>query len=290
MPSMSQPSPESDLNSAYRHCLDMARGHYENFPVASRLLPKRLRKPVAVIYAFARSADDFADEGDLAVDERLRLLNEYGTWLDELAAGSPPAQPIFIALADVIREHKLDVQLFRDLLTAFRQDVTKTRYANFGEVLDYCRYSANPVGRLLLQLYRLDGDENCAMSDAVCSSLQLINFHQDIHQDASENDRVYLPSDEMLARGITLTHLRECINEDKMREFMHAQNARARELMLRGAPLGRVLPGRMGFELRLTIHGGLRVLDRLDAARDVFTRPRLRYRDWALMLFRAIIK
>lgn len=289
-PPVPQAPSQARLEAAYRYCLDMARTHYENFPVASWLLPKHLRRPVAVIYAFARSADDFADEGDLDEARRLRLLDEYETRLDQIEANKPVDQTIFVALTDVIRTWRLDIQLFRDLLRAFRQDVTKTRYANFDEVLDYCRHSANPVGRLLLQLYRLDNAENSALSDAVCSALQLINFHQDIYQDANENDRVYLPQDELGAAGLSVSCLRERINDAAMREFMHAQNTRARKLMLQGAPLGRVLPGRMGFELRMTIHGGLRVLDRLDAAADVFARPRLRLRDWGIVLVRALLR
>ena len=136
------------LQNAYAECLNMASSHYENFPVASRLLPKHLRKPIAVVYAFARRADDFADEGDLSNDERIQALNDFGDKLDKLERGELVDDSTFIALADVIKQNELPVSLFHDLLTAFKMDVSKTRYANFGEVMEYCRYSANPVGRL----------------------------------------------------------------------------------------------------------------------------------------------
>ncbi|MGH8679283.1 MAG: squalene synthase HpnC, partial [Burkholderiales bacterium] len=174
----------------------MGAKHYENFPVASVLLPKRLRRPVQLIYAFARSADDFADEGELAGETRLSLLRQYVRELDAIEHNSPPQQPLFAELAPMIRAHRLPLQLFRDLLSAFSQDVTKNRYASFGEVMDYCRRSANPIGRLLLHLYGADEPRNLALSDGICSSLQLINFLQDVEIDYHKN-RVYLPQDEM---------------------------------------------------------------------------------------------
>src|SRR5579859_3819438 len=178
----------------------MAENHYENFPVASVLLPSRLRRPVQLIYAFAREADDFADEGDIPASVRLANLSGFGRQLDMIASGATPTSPLFVDLASIIREFQLPVGLFRDLLSAFSQDVVKTRYANFGEVMDYCRRSANPVGRLLLHLYRATDARNLACSDNICSSLQLINFWQDVEIDYHKN-RIYLPADEMAEYG-----------------------------------------------------------------------------------------
>lgn len=279
------------LPDAYAHCLRLARSHYENFPVASVFLPKRLREPISVIYAFARTADDFADEGDLAPEVRLAKLDAYVAGLDAIKNGSAIDDPVFIALKDVMSRHALPAQLFYDLLTAFRMDVTKQRYANYDEVLYYCRHSANPVGRLLLHLYDLATPVNLAHSDAICSALQLINFWQDIGQDYHENNRIYLPQDEMARYDVTEDHLRQSRTDAAMRSLMAMQIERTRCLMLSGAPLGRVLPGRMGFELRLTYHGGLRVLQALESQRDdAFTRPRLKAKDWLAMMWGALAR
>src|SRR5688500_12562321 len=207
----------------------MAVGHYENFPVASLLLPAPLREPVEVIYRFARSADDFADEGDDAPEARLRKLNDYRTQLGQ------PASELFRDVTKIIREHELPVQLFADLLDAFSQDVTKKRYANYAEVLDYCRRSANPVGRLLLHLFKRTTDSELAQSDAICSALQLINFWQDADIDYAKG-RVYLPQDEMAAHGVGERHLVDKICDGAWQALMAFQVSRTRELMLNGAP------------------------------------------------------
>jgi len=278
-----------NLKAAYRHCVALAASHYENFPVASRLLPRRLREPIAVIYAFARTADDYADEGDHAPAERLALLDQYRVQLDATLAGATSADPVFIALRDVIATHQLPPQLFHDLLHAFRSDVTTPRYANFDALLDYCRHSANPVGRLLLHLYGAATPENLQRSDAVCTSLQLINFYQDLAQDIDENNRIYIPLDELARFSVREDEFREHRDSAPLRALLDYQIDRARTMMLSGAPLGNALRGRIGFELRLVIHGGLRVLDRLQQRRDtVFARPRLSRRDWLSVFWKAI--
>ena len=285
--------PDRALERAYADCLASARSHYENFPVASWLLPRALRRPVAVIYAFARQADDIADEGDLAAEARLARLAELDELLDGIAAGVPPttsADPgLALALADVIGRQRLPIGLFRDLLSAFRQDVTQKRYANFGEVMDYCRRSANPVGRLLLHLQGCTDTRDLACSDAICSALQLINFYQDLGQDYAENGRIYLPQDEMQHHGVDESHFRERRTDFGMQQLMRNQYARTFRLLRAGAPLARRLPGRFGFELRLTVLGGRRILERLDQNRtDVFARPRLTRNDWARIVWRAL--
>ena len=266
----------------------MAVQHYENFPVGSLLLPRRFRRPVALIYRFAREADDFADEGDLPAEERLARLAAFRREIGRLEAGHPPALPWFVELGEVMREYRLPADAFRDLLSAFAQDVTKTRYANFGEVLEYCRRSANPVGRLLLHLDGSATPQNMAHSDAICSSLQLINFLQDIAVDYRKG-RIYLPQDEMARFEINERQLAEADVAGNWQAFMTFQVSRTRELLYSGAPLGKALGGRIGMEMRTIIAGGDRILQKISQVRgDVFRRrPVLRALDWPLMLLRA---
>lgn len=278
------------INAAYDHCQNIVKSHYENFPVASLALPKKLRRPISAIYAFARAADDFADEGDLDPAERLQKLQKFDEKLHEIS-NSNPKDPVFIALADAIEKHELPIQLFHDLLTAFKQDVTKKRYASFEEVLEYCRYSANPVGRLLLYLMNAATVENLKQSDAICSALQVINFLQDIEQDYVENNRIYLPQDEMQRLGVNEEHIKCKICDDALRSLIDAQIQHVKKLMLEGAPLGRNLTGRFGFQLRIMINGGWRILQLLDLHKEkCFSRPRLRKIDWLQISWNALMK
>jgi squalene synthase HpnC len=263
--------------------------HYENFPVASFVLPKHLRRAISAIYAFARNADDFADEGDWDSKTRLEKLQDYDDKLDRIAAGKPVDDPVFIALADTIERHDLPLPLFHDLITAFRLDVTKKRYASIDDVWDYCRYSANPVGRLLLHLTKEDSAENLERSDAICSALQLINFLQDIGQDFTENNRIYLPQDDMVRFKISENQLSEKNCNEAMQKLIHQQIRYAREKMLSGKSLGQDMQGRFGFQLRIMINGGLRVLELLDQQQnDCFSRPRLNKADWLRMIWRSL--
>ena len=268
----------------------MAEGHYENFPVASLLLAPHLREPVRVIYRFARSADDIADEGDAADAERLASLSAYRAELQRIAENKAQETALFADLAGVVRERDLPLQPFFDLLEAFSQDVVKRRYASFAEVLDYCRRSANPVGRLMLHLFGRADAESLAHSDAICTSLQLINFWQDVAIDWRKG-RVYLPQDEMAAHGVGEAHIAEQRCDPAWRSLIGLQIERARSMMRFGAPLGRALPGRAGLEIRATIQGGLRILDKLDAANcDMFRRrPVLKWFDWPALLLRALL-
>ena len=263
--------------------------HYENFPVASFLLPAPLRKPVEAIYRFARSADDIADEGFEAPEIRLAQLSVYQGRLTAISAGETPPEPLFRDLAAAIRSHALPISLFHDLLDAFSQDVVKKRYASYAEVLDYCRRSANPVGRLLLHLFKRTSEQELRQSDAICTALQLINFWQDVDVDFTHDDRIYLPQDEMAQFGVTQLHLLEKISDRSWRALMQFQVERARALMLSGAPLGRALPGRVGLEIRATVEGGLKILEKIEkAGYDVFRRrPVLRAFDWPLLLLKA---
>lgn len=263
--------------------------HYENFPVASFALPGRLRAPVKALYAFARTADDFADEGEHLPEWRLARLAEYHAHLHALERGEEVDHPVFQALAPHIRAHHLPYPLFHDLLSAFEQDCTKTRYADFGEVMGYCRRSANPIGRLLLALYGDDDPRHVAMSDGICSALQLINFLQDIAVDWQKG-RVYLPQDEMARFGISERQIAEGRVDALWQQFMKTQIERARKMLQAGAPLGRALPGRIGLEMRLIVLGGARILEKLHASRgDVFRqRPTLTAGDWPTMIWKAL--
>ncbi len=276
------------LRAAYAHCLRIAGGHYENFPVASHALPAALRAPVATVYAFARSADDYADEGDLEAAERLALLAAYDRRVDAIERGETIDDPIFIALADLHRRRALPLQPLRDLLRAFTQDVTRRRYRDEADLLAYCRCSADPVGRLLLHLFGHDAPHDLAQSDAVCTALQLINFLQDIEQDYRESDRIYIPVDEMAHHGVDESHFSTRRTDAAMLALIAAQCTRARQLLERGAPLAWRLPGRIGLELRMVIFAAGRILDRIDQERaDVFRRPRLQRSDWPGILWQA---
>jgi squalene synthase HpnC len=263
--------------------------HYENFPVASLLLPRKLRPAVEAIYAFARSADDLADEGDATPDSRLAALNAYETQLDRIRDGLPIDVPLFQKLAVVIRDYGLTLQPFHDLLSAFKQDVTTMRYATFADLLDYCRRSANPVGALMLALYGQADAINLQQSDAICSALQIINFWQDVAIDWKKG-RIYFPLEDLACFGVTERHLSENANDPAWRALMKFEVERARELMQSGAPLALRLRGRLGWELRLVVQGGLRILEKIEAVDyDVFhRRPQLQKSDWLLMVMRAL--
>ena len=268
--------------------------HYENFPVASWLCPPHLRGAVVAIYHFARTADDLADEGNDTPEQRLAQLAAYRHALNQvtaaqispsgaapaaIAADSPPAPDrpktpgswpeVFAPLATEIQKHALPLNCLHALLDAFEQDVRYTqqgrRYASRAELLDYCAKSANPIGRLLLHLYRVNEADSLAMSDAVCSSLQLINFWQDLSEDLPRG-RLYLPD------GADLS----------------AELAYARALMQQAAPLVHRVPGRAGWELRLVVQGGLRILDKIERTDPWRERPTLVWHDWVIMLWRAL--
>jgi squalene synthase HpnC len=272
--------------------------HYENFPVASWLAPARLRAPIEAIYGFARGADDVADEGDAPECERLAGLAAYAEALDAIEAGRAPA-PRFARIAAAVAEYGLPVPLLRDLIDAFRQDVVKKRYATFDELTDYARRSANPVGRLVLHLFAgtaavpPKGNRGLSpiLSDKICTSLQLINFWQDVALDWRKG-RVYIPQEDLARFGVAEESIAKGVADERWAALMAFECARARRMLVQGAPLGRALPGRMGLEIRATVEGGLAILDRIEAARgDVFRRrPTLTKLDWMKIVFRAIAR
>ncbi len=268
----------------------MSVNHYENFPVGSVLLPKRLRQPVHAIYHFARTADDYADEGNASNEERLASLAGLSQELDIIAAGKTPQTPLMQKLnQEAIQPYSLPLASFYDLLSAFSQDVVTKRYQTFDELVDYCRRSANPVGTLLLHLYGVTGKEHFAMSDAICSALQLINFWQDVAVDWQKN-RVYIPQEDLIQFNVSETNIANGNINDNFRSLLKFECDRARTIMLSGAPLGRYLKGRIGFELRMIIQGGLCILDKLEQNRyDMFNhRPVLGWRDWILLTYNAV--
>lgn len=287
-------------NVITQQSLHQAGAHYENFPVASVFLPRKLREPIALIYSFARQADDFADEGELTTEERLKMLNEFKAELDLVEAYIKPNSAFFSVLGKMVRAHKLSFNPFYDLLDAFSQDVVKTRYQNFQEVLDYCKRSANPIGNLLLQLYQAASPKNIEMSDQICSALQLINFLQDIAIDFRKNDgkqRIYLCQDELNQFGINEEQIADYVAGRKKpdtdwQKFMHFNVARTSKMLQAGKPLGRMLKGRIGFEMRMIIAGGERILTKINQVKgDVFNRrPTLNYYDWLLIFGKAFFR
>jgi squalene synthase HpnC len=264
----------------------MGVGHYENFPVASLLAPPALRPAIRAIYRFARTADDIADEGDATPAVRLRELDALARELDAIERGEAGAWP---DLAAAVRAHRLPLAHFRDLLSAFAQDVVTMRYAAFVDVRDYCRRSADPIGRLLLELYERSDPASTAWSDSICTGLQLVNFWQDIAVDWDKG-RVYLPREDMERYDVGEDHIAQRRVDQRWTALMRFEVDRARRMLHAGAPLTRALPGRIGLELRLVVQGGLRILERIDLCDgDVFRRrPLLATRDWMVVGWRSL--
>jgi squalene synthase HpnC len=290
---------DARLRAAYARCEQLARDHYENFPVASHLLPARMRPHIAAIYAFARTADDFADEPGMEDEQRLRLLDEWrqlllGDTQRFQQRGGPStfpetlSVPVFQALHHTIATHNLPVPLFEDLLSAFRQDVTKHRYRDWNEVLDYCRRSANPVGRLVLRVGGYNDPVLDRASDALCTALQLTNFWQDLDRDW-RNGRLYVPLDDRDRAGARDEDLTERRMTPEWRAVLAGLARRTRQLFDAGRPVCNGVAGRLRWELRVTWLGGRRILDKLERARfDVFNdRPTLRAADVPALLWNA---
>jgi hydroxysqualene synthase len=288
------PAEADTLSLAYAYCERLAREHYENFPVASLLLPRPLRPHIAAIYAFARRADDFADEPGPEPAERLRLLDAWAARLDQPCApdanrASAEDDFIFFALQHTIRTHALPRSLVHDLLSAFRQDVTTSRYATWTELLDYCRRSANPVGRLVLRVAGYDDPRIDQQSDALCTALQLTNFWQDVAIDWRRG-RLYVPLE---VRDAAHAHDGDLDAGRVTPEWQAALGAAAqktRALFNAGRPVCDAVRGRLRWELRFTWLGGTRILERSEASRfDIFAhRPRLRSLDVPRLLWRAL--
>ena len=282
-----------DLEAAYKKCQDLAYSHYENFPVA-RMVPRRLRKHVAAVYAFARTADDIADENHdtIAADSPVRVewLNEYVAELDKSLKGGKLDERwawIFTALSNTIREFDIPTSLFTDLVSAFAQDVVKKRYADYAELYDYCRRSANPVGRLVLILHGFRDEERFAMSDAICTALQLANFWQDMSVDRGKN-RIYIPQEEWGA--LTEEDFFAPMASESVRSCVCAQVIRKESLFARGQDLPKTLPFPLSLEIRLTLAGGRMILKMIERQKfdTLKKRPAIRKRDKLRILLSAI--
>jgi phytoene synthase len=253
------------LDRAFDYCERLTRSHYENFPVGSALVPKRLRKHFCSIYAFARVADDFADEGfgeGFSEHERLEALDEWRQMLIESLTGRA-RHPVFVALAQTISEFALPSTLFEDLLSAFAQDVTVRRYEDFDQLVDYCRRSANPIGRLVLLLFGYRDEQRDQWSDQICTALQLTNHWQDVAIDL-DKDRIYLPEEDLSRFGLSVDDLIARESTEGFRRLMKFEVERARAMFKRGNPLCVSVSGRLGLELRSVWLGGMRILDRIE--------------------------
>jgi squalene synthase HpnC len=276
---------------AFAYCTALTKSHYENFPVGSVLIPARLQPAIHSLYAFMRTADDFADENRKAGDEAERLahLDAWGRLLSDCERGQAN-HPVFIALRRTLDEHRLPVQWLRDLLHAFTMDVTVYRYKTYEDVLNYCRYSANPVGRLILTLFGYRDEQRYRMSDAICTGLQLANHWQDVEVDLRK-DRIYLPQEDLDRFGVTVEELKARRWNEPFRKLLAFEVERARELFRTGRPLPESVGGRLRLELRVTWSGGVKILDKIEAADyDVFRRrPTVTKPDWARIAVRSVL-
>ncbi len=292
---------QTELRLSYKTCFRFARGHYENFPVASRLLPSSMRPHIAAVYAFARVADDFADEGDRTVQERLSLLDRWESCLVQREhvpqtiesfgeLEHPEVAQIFMALRHTIDQFDLSVDLFTDLLSAFRQDVTVKRYENWVDLLDYCRRSANPVGRIVLRLAGYNDSILDRQSDCVCSALQITNFLQDFGRDWQDG-RLYVPLEIQNECGAKLADLKESLVTPEWRETLESCAKRTEALFLAGRPVCDGVAGSLRMELRLTWLGGMRILDRVGRKRydPLSERPVLGVSDFVPLVWRAVV-
>ncbi len=276
----------TSISCAYNYCLQLASSHYENFPVASFLLPRHLRKHVAAIYAFARTADDISDEGNDTKQERLDKLKQYKYYLKNSV---PSDNLIFIALQDTIKKYDLPLLLFNKLIDAFIQDVNTNQYNDFEEILSYCDKSANPIGRLLLHLTNNDDFENLILSDHICTALQLINFIQDVHSDISDRDRCYLPKDELEKFNVNIKQIIKRQQNINYEQLISLQLQRASDLLQQGKPLGAKLHGLFGLELRLIITSAEYVIKQLSIRRDIFSRPVVKTYNYPMIFLKAML-
>jgi len=268
----------------------LAQNHYENFPVASVLLPKKWRYPISLVYAYARIADDLADEGSDLPEIRLEKLSRMIDQIEAIDKKSMPLEPLFQALKPLIESQQLSAQYFINLALAFKQDVVKSRYQNFNEVLQYCQYSANPVGRLLLELTDNASSENLKLSDNICTALQLINFLQDISSDLIERDRCYLPLDDLQLLDLKPADILDAKTHLSFEPFIEQQWLRASALLQSGKPLGKRLTGLFGLEIRLIIASGEKVLALLKKRRNPLMRPLLKKWHYTGIFFKALFK
>lgn len=277
------------IDESFEYCASITSAHYENFPVASFFLPKEKRPYIQAIYAFSRIADDFADEFELSVEERLLKLNEWENKLYNCYLGNTE-HPVFIALAETIKRLEIPINFFTDLLKAFKSDVVKNRYENFDDLLGYCKHSANPVGRLVLWIFGYRDEPMFKLSDNICTALQLTNFWQDVAID-KKKDRLYIPLDDMQMYGYSLDEWQSEIFNEKFVNLMKYQIERTRELFYKGAELPSLVDKDLQLELKLIWFGGMAILKKIEKNKcNVFEiRPRVGTLTKILILLRGLL-
>ena len=280
---------EKRLKDAYTVAEEFALSHYENFPVISKFVPHFLRKHVAVIYKFARDADDIADEGNDNAENRLKKLDEYESYLTA-AMMQNYQNDFWLALYTTITDLHLTPQYFYDLLKAFKQDVNVNRYVTFDEVQEYCKYSANPVGRLVLELHGIKYEMANEFSDKICTALQITNFYQDVSVDAAKN-RIYLPLEEMQKYGVSEKNILSGESSENFKQLMKLQVERAEELFREGRKLTHFLPTKLKIQIKWTILGGECILQKIKLLHyDVFLkRPTLSKFDYIRLMVKALL-
>ncbi len=242
---------------------NIAKTHYENFPVGSLFIPKRFREPIHLVYTFARVADDFADEGTLSVAERIDKINEWQQHLHNAVNGASKIE-LFVKLSKVLLDFKISLQLLDDLLIAFRKDASNPVYQDFEEVLEYCQYSANPIGRILLHIFGCSTDETKRLSDAICTALQLTNFWQDISVDTGRN-RIYIPKSDLMTFNLHTTDLESTAKANAFRVLMRTEIERTRNLFETGKPLFSLVSKQFRFEVKMIWYGGMRILEKIES-------------------------
>ncbi len=276
-------------NSVIKSAILLSKTHYENFPVASFLIPKDKRNDIAIVYWFARTADDIADEGQISATERLYALNEFENKFIESLNGAYVNDEYKI-LSEVVIRNNLNPKYFTDLISAFRQDITKKRYENFDEVLDYCKRSANPVGRIVLEIFSIRDNEAFEYSDRICTALQLTNFYQDVETDFAK-DRIYFPKDEMEMFKVSESVFEMKENNPNFSALLEYSVQRARNLFSEGKKLLDYLKGRLKIEIRWTIAGGEKILTKIEKNNyQIFgKRPTINKKDFISILLKSIL-
>lgn len=280
---------ETRLENAYKNSLTFAKSHYENFPVVLFTIPKEIRKHIAVVYQFARQADDIADEGNFTTETRLEKLNEYENDFN-LSLTGKPKNDFWLALKNTIEKFSIEEKLFLDLISAFKQDVIKNRYETFEELLDYCSRSANPVGRILLKIFNVNNIEAITASDKICTALQLTNFYQDISIDILKN-RIYLPKEKMKLFGVEEQQIKNKIADEKFKRLLKTLLEESKIMFEEGKNILRYIPINFQLQMKMTILGGEKILEKISLIDyDVFNkRPKLSKKDFAIILLNGLM-
>lgn len=279
---------DKTILESYKNCQELANSHYENFPVASFLLPKQIRKTVAAIYAFARIADDISDEGQYSKEQRISMLDDLEQFLDSISRGEIVTHKYFCALSHSVHFHSLPIELLYNLLHAFRQDVYKTTYESMGEVLEYCKYSANPIGRLLLHICNEDEEKNLLLSDNLCTSFQLINFSQDVHLDLLDRNRCYIPQDMLDKYKISTSEILNYTKIDNFSELMSEFVSKSKNIFNNGKNLAHNISGKFGLEIKATVVSVEEIISALEKRKSPYDRPYIKKSSFVKILIKSM--